>query len=310
MSSSSQPQHVDAVRRFTRFYTKTLGVLHEGLLGSPFSLAESRVLYEIAHGEPTTAGALARELNLDQGYLSRILKGFDGRGLIARTPCETDGRQSVISLTEEGRGAFAAVNERSAKEVAAMLEPLPENDRTRLVEAMGVIETLLGERGDARQAPYILRPHEPGDIGWVVSRHGSLYAREYGWDDSFEAMVAEIAGGFLKTFDPAWERCWIAEKDGENVGCVFVVRQSEEVAKLRMLLVDPKARGLGIGRRLVEECIRFARARGYRRMTLWTNDILSAARELYRQAGFRLVETEPHRSFGHDLVGEYWALDL
>lgn len=309
MSASDTIARIEAVRRFTRFYTRRMGVLHEGLLGSPFSLTEGRVIYEIAHHETTTASELAAELSLDAGYLSRILKSFETRGVIERRPSEADGRQTVISLTPSGEEAFAKVNAQSRHEVGAMLDTLACDDRARLVDAMAVIEELLGD-APPRRAPYILRPHQPGDIGWVIHRHGLVYAREYGWDETFEALVAEIAAGFIRNFDPERERCWIAEKDGENVGCVFVMRESDEVAKLRLLLVDARARGLGIGHRLVEECIRFARLKGYRRITLWTNDVLAAARHIYEKAGFRLVTEEPHHSFGKDLVGQYWERDL
>lgn len=303
------PQRVEAVRRFSRFYTRKIGLLHEGLLGSPFSLAEGRVLYELAHHETATAAELAAELALDPGYLSRILKGFERRGLIRRRRADTDARRRVLSLTAAGEEAFSLINVRSRNEVTAMLERLGVEDRQRLTDAMQAIEDLLGDN-PPRRVPYILRPPQPGDIGWVIHRHGVLYAQEYGWDESFEALVAEIAAGFLQRFDPSRERCWIAERDSENVGCVFLVRESDAVAKLRLLLVDPKARGLGIGRRLVAECIDFARLKGYRKLVLWTNDVLHAARRIYEQAGFRLVHEEPHRSFGRDLVGQTWELSL
>lgn len=302
-------QRVDDVRRFTRFYTRKMGVLQEGLLGSPYSLAEGRVLYEVAHHETTTATELGKELGLDAGYLSRILKGLNKRRLVRRTRSEHDGRQSVVSLTDDGQEAFAGINARSQAEVSRLLEQLSPPEQRRLTEAMGTVAELLGDEPQ-RRAPFILRPHQPGDIGWVIYRHGVLYAQEYGWDESFEALVAEIASRFVREFDSRNERCWIAEKDGENVGCVFLVRHSEDVAKLRLLLVEPSARGLGIGRRLVEECIRFARRRGYKRLELWTNDVLAAARHIYESAGFQLLDEEPHHSFGHDLVGQNWGLAL
>lgn len=301
--------HVEAVRRFTRFYTRRIGVLRERLLDGPFSLTEARVVYELAHHETTTAAEIAKELGLDASYLSRILKSLEQRGVVDRRPSKTDGRENVLSLTEHGQDGFALINARSRSQVAAILDELPAGERQRLVDAMAEIETILGDEAP-RRAPYILRPHQPGDIGWVIHRHGVLYAQEYGWDETFEALVAEIAGSFLRTFDARCERCWIAEKDGENVGCVFVVRESDQVARLRLLLVEPKARGLGIGSRLVAECIRFAKLKGYRKLTLWTNDVLVAARRLYEEAGFRLVEEEPHHSFGHDLVGQNWDLEL
>jgi DNA-binding MarR family transcriptional regulator/N-acetylglutamate synthase-like GNAT family acetyltransferase len=303
------PARIAAVRRFNRFYTRRIGVLQEGLLRSPFSLTEARVLYELAHREDATASALVRDLGLDAGYLSRLLKGFEERGLIRRAASPLDARQSLLSLTTLGRAAFAPLDHRSQDEIGAMLRALPAPAQNRLVEDMAEIETLLGER-PAPAVPYILRPHRPGDLGWIVHRHGALYAGEYGWDDSFEALVAEIAAKFLREFDARRERCWIAEREGEILGSVLVVRQSEELAKLRLLLVEPKARGLGIGRRLVEECLSFARHAGYRRMTLWTNDVLHAARHIYEQAGFQLIAREPHHAFGKDLVSETWERDL
>ncbi len=300
---------VEAVRRFSRFYTRRIGVLNEGLVGSEFSLAEARVLYELAHREQALAKDLARWLDLDPGYLSRILKSFEARDLIQRIPSTTDGRQQLLSLTETGQRRFGTLNARSRDDMALMLNDLTPRQQQRLVAAMSEIETLLSAERETR-VPYILRPHQPGDIGWVVQQHGRLYAQEYGWDDTFEAMVAEIAAKFIKEFDPKRERAWIAEKDGENVGCAFLVKQSDAVAKLRMLLVDPKARGLGIGKRLVAECINFARLKGYGKITLWTNDILTAARKIYIDAGFTKVGEERHHSFGHHLVGETWELDL
>jgi DNA-binding MarR family transcriptional regulator/GNAT superfamily N-acetyltransferase len=302
-------QRVATVRRFNRFYNRQIGVLHEGLLGSPFSLTEGRVLYELAHRDSPTATQLARDLDLDPGYLSRILRDFEQRGLLARTPSEVDGRQSLLSLTPRGREAFAPLNVRSREEIGTMLGPLSSTDQARLIEAMQTIETLLGTRPKPL-APYILRPPRPGDMGWVVHRHGLLYAQEYGWDETFEALVAGIVAGFVRDHDPKRERCWIAERDGQNVGSVFLVKQSESVAQLRLLIVEPGARGHGIGGRLTSECVRFARSLGYRKITLWTNNVLVAARRIYEQAGFRLVREEPHRSFGHDLIGETWELDL
>lgn len=300
---------IAAVRRFNRFYTRKIGVLQEGLLKSPFSLTEARILYELAHRQGTTASALARDLDLDPGYLSRILKRFEERGLIARGASSLDARQAMIRLTASGQTAFAPLDRHSREEVGAMLDGLPEPAQKHLVTSMAEIERLLGApRGSA--APYVLRPHRPGDLGWIVHRHGALYAAEYGWDESFEALVAEIAAKFLRDLDPRSERCWIAEREGEILGSVLVVRQSETVAKLRLLLVEPRARGLGIGQRLVAECLTFARLAGYRRMTLWTNDVLLAARRLYEQAGFRLVAREPHRAFGKDLVSETWEREL
>jgi DNA-binding MarR family transcriptional regulator/GNAT superfamily N-acetyltransferase len=302
-------QRVAAVRRFNRLYTKQIGLLHEHLLRSPFSLTEARVIYELAHRAATTATELNSELGLDAGYLSRILHRFRQRGLVARKPSQTDGRQSLLSLTARGRQAFAQLNRTSHEDIGALLIQLAELEQRRLVAAMHTIEGLLG--GDpAPGGPCRLRPHRPGDMGWVVQRHGALYAQEYGWDEEFEALVADIVAKFICQYDPKRERCWIAERDGENVGSVFCVKESDTVAKLRLLLVEPGARGQGIGGRLVKECVRFAGKAGYRKMTLWTNDVLHAARHLYEQAGFRLVREESHHSFGQDLVGQTWDLEL
>jgi DNA-binding MarR family transcriptional regulator/GNAT superfamily N-acetyltransferase len=308
LASPELETRTEAVRRFTRFYTRRLGVLREGLLDSSFGLTEARLLYEIAHGDGVTASGLATTLELDPGYVSRILRRFREQGLVRRRPCPRDRRAQRLTLTEAGRLAFAPLDQRSREMVFRLIAPLSEASRQRLVEAMRTIEGLLEAGGPENGVS--LRPHRPGDMGWIVHRHGALYAQEYGWDESFEALVAEIAASFIKDFDPKRERCWIAEKDGAIVGSVLLVRQSDEEAKLRLLYVEPQARGLGVGRRFVEEAIRFAKAAGYRRLTLWTNDVLAAARHLYAAAGFTLVRREPHRSFGQDLVGEYWELDL
>lgn len=309
MAIDELQQRADTMRRFNRFYTKKIGVLRQGLLGSPFSLTEARVIYELAHCDQTTATALGRELDLDAGYLSRILRNFLKQGLIRKQPSQTDGRQSLLELTAQGQAAFASLNNRSQVEVTEMLNGLSPSAQDRLVKAMETIEGLLDDRPEP-PIPYLLRPHQPGDMGWVVFSHGRLYAEEYGWDEQFEALVASIVAKFLQNYDPKWERCWIAERDGENVGSVFLVKESETVAKLRLLIVEPGARGLGLGSRLVDECIRFARRAGYRKMTLWTNNVLLAARHIYERAGFQLVHEEPHHSFGHDLVGETWELEL
>jgi DNA-binding MarR family transcriptional regulator/GNAT superfamily N-acetyltransferase len=309
MTVGDVQRRVDAVRGFNRFYTKQIGVLHEGLLGSPYSLTEVRVLYELAHRERPTAAELGKELGLDSGYLSRLLRGFERQGLVTKARSKSDGRQSLLSLTAQGRKAFAPLNARSHDEVAAMLERLPPVEQERLIRAMRSIETSLGARPEPR-VPYLLRPHQPGDMGWIIHRHGVLYAQEYGWDETFEALVAEIAAKFIRDFDPKRERCWIAERDGEIVGSVFLVRKSQTVGKLRLMYVEPAARGLGIGSRLVEECVRFARQVGYRKMVLWTNSVLLAARHIYQKADFRLVHEERHHSFGHDLIGETWELKL
>jgi DNA-binding MarR family transcriptional regulator/N-acetylglutamate synthase-like GNAT family acetyltransferase len=302
-------QRIETVRRFNRFYTKKIGVLHEGLLRSPFSLTEARVIYELAHHEKTTATELCNELGLDAGYLSRILRGFKKRNLIKKQFSQTDGRQNLLSLTKRGKEAFAMLNTRSRNEVGAMLNDLPKENQHRLVKAMHIIEGLLGARAE-HKVPYLLRPHQVGDMGWVVHRHGLLYEEEYGWDEQFEALVASIAAKFIQHYNPKKERCWIAEIEGEIVGSVFLIKQSKRIAKLRLLLVEPKVRGLGIGTRLVNECVRFARQVGYRKIVLWTNSVLHAARHIYEKTGFRLVRQESHHSFGHDLVGQTWELEL
>ena len=300
---------IEQVRRFNRFYTRQIGLLSEGLLESEFSLTEARVLYELAHRGPVIAADLGRDLGLDAGYLSRLLKRFSTRGLIERTALEGDRRQALLSLTDEGRAAFAPLNQASAAQVASMLSDLSIGERRKLMRAMHVVQNLIGDAPEPA-IPYSLRSHQIGDIGWIARRQGMLYAEEYGWDETFEALVAEIAAAFVKNFDPQWERCWIAEREGEVVGSVFLVHHSDEVAKLRLLYVEPSARGLGIGGRLADECIAFARAKGYRTLTLWTNDVLVAARKIYQAAGFRLVKEEAHRSFGKDLIGQTWDLDL
>jgi DNA-binding MarR family transcriptional regulator/GNAT superfamily N-acetyltransferase len=302
--------NIDAIRAFNRFYTRQIGVLSEGLLQSPFSLTEARVLYEIANRDKPTATALRQELKLDPGYLSRILSKLEKRGLVRRSASRSDGRQNLLGLTAKGRKTFSTLDVRQRKEVAAMLRQLQPAAQTRLVQAMHSIETLLEPRSDAK-SPYLLRSHQPGDMGWVVHRHGLLYAQEYGYDEQFEALVAEIAAQFIQNFDPRHEHCWIAERDGEIVGSVFVVKKSKTVAKLRLLLVEPSARGLGIGKRLVDECLRFARLAGYKKMVLWTQSELPAARHIYEQAGFKLTEEKPHQSWGRDnLISQTWELKL
>jgi DNA-binding MarR family transcriptional regulator/GNAT superfamily N-acetyltransferase len=301
---------VASVRRFSRFYTRKIGVLHEGLLGSPLSLTEGRVIWELAQRERATASELAAELGLDTGYLSRILGGFEKRGLIERRPSERDGRQIIIALAEAGRALYATIDTRSREAVAALLAELDGAGQAQLVDALETAEQLLGQRRKSTGPSYILRPHQSGDMGWVIHRHAILYAEEYGLDQTFEALVARIAAGFIENFDAARERCWIAERDGAIVGSVLLVKESDEVGKLRLLYVEPAARGLGIGSRLVGECIRFARQVRYRKITLWTNDVLVSARRIYQAAGFHLVSEEPHRSFGRDLVGQFWELVL
>ncbi|WP_018607645.1 bifunctional helix-turn-helix transcriptional regulator/GNAT family N-acetyltransferase [Uliginosibacterium gangwonense] len=302
-------QAIEDMRHFNRFYTRQLGLLDEGLLDSVFSLTEARVLFELEHAEDLTATAIGRELGLDAGYLSRLLKRFESQGLLTREVSGQDSRQAVLRLTPAGYAAYAPLNQASQAQIAALLSELVVTQREKLLEAMRTIQNLLGEPKSS-SVPYILRPHQVGDMGWIVHRQGLLYAQEYGWDETYEALVAEIVAGFVKNFDPKWERCWIAEREGRIAGSVFVLRETPTQAKLRLLYVEPEARGLGIGQRLVEECIRFARQKGYRRLVLWTNDILLSARKIYQVAGFRLLDEEAHHSFGKDLVGQHWGLDL
>ena len=301
---------VSAFRRFSRVYTRLIGLLDEGYLASGFSLTEVRVLYELAHRTGLTATALGADLRLDLGYLSRILKSFEVRGLLAREPSTKDARVVRLALTAAGRDAFAPLDRASREQVGALLGRLPAAGRAALVAALAQAEALLGQGEASAAEPFTLRPLAIGDIGWIAHRQGLLYSREYGWDGTFEALVAEIGAAFVRGFDSARERAWIAEHDGGIVGSVFLVRQSDEVAKLRLLYVEPQARGLGIGRRLTAECIGFARAEGYRTLTLWTNDILVSARRIYEAVGFRLVAEERHHSFGKDLVGQNWDLAL
>jgi DNA-binding MarR family transcriptional regulator/GNAT superfamily N-acetyltransferase len=296
------------VRRFNRFYTQRIGVLQEHWR-SPFSLTEARVLHELTQRGEATASEVAAALGLDAGYLSRIVRGFRTRGLIATQKSKRDARQVLLTLTERGRKAFAPLNAYSNREVARMIGALAPGDQSRLVTAMHTIEQLLSD-ASAPSVPYLLRTHHAGDMGWIVSRHGALYAHEYGWDQRLEALCAEIVASFIRNFDAERERCWIAERQGENVGTVMLVKDSARVARLRLLLVEPTARGLGIGGRLVEECIRFARQAGYRKMTLWTHSVLTAARHIYQQAGFTLVATDTHEEFGKKLTGETWDLTL
>ena len=302
-------QEIAAVRAFNRFYTRKLEVLDQHLLKTPFSLSEARVMYEFAHRGDLSAKEIGLELGLDPGYLSRIVQKFDEDKLITRKPLATDRRQFQLSLTAKGRAAFAKLERTSQDHVGMMLGGLSGEDRKRLVGAMGVVKHLLGEPGTALP-PAILRDPRPGDMGYVVQSHGAIYASEYGWDATFEALVAEITAKFITSFDASRERCWIADIDGRPVGSVFLVRHDDEVAKLRLLLVEPSARGQGLGQRLVAECVSFARACGYRRITLWTQSILVAARRIYSDAGFTLMRSEPHRSFGQNLVGETWEQEL
>jgi len=301
-------EQIAAVRRFNRFYTRQIGVLRRNYLDSPYSLGEMRVLYEIAHGA-TTARDIGRALDLDAGYLSRTLRNFEKRGFLSRKTSKTDARASELALTARGHKAFAPFEDRSQQQVADMLAALTPDERARLVNAMGEIESLLDKAGPAPKT-YTLRSPTFGDFGWIVSRHAELYAQEYGWSEPFEGLCAGIVADFANKNDPNRERCWIAEMNGENVSCVMLVKDNDEVARVRLLLVDPKARGLGLGARLVEECVNFAREAGYKRVTLWTHSVLTAARHIYEQAGFTLTSSEKRHTWGKDVVAEYWDLDL
>ena len=299
---------IDAVRGFNRFYTRRIGVLDEGLLDSPYSLAEVRVLYELAHREGLTARQLIDELDLDAGYLSRVLGSFERNGLLTRTPSASDARRRELRLTAAGRRAFAPLNRRAHDEMVAMLRPLPVAAQSRLLSSMREVETLLSPQ--PKPGPVVIRAPRPGDMGWVVAAHGALYAAEFGYDVTFEALVARIVADFVERFDARRDGCWIAESHGVPVGSIFLVRKSKLVAKLRLFLVDPAIRGGGVGSKLIDECVRFAREAGYRTITLWTQSELVAARRLYERAGFKRIAAERHHSFGHDLVGENWELRL
>ncbi len=301
---------IATVRRFNRFYTRQIGLLQRGYLDSPFSLSEVRVLYEIAHRDHPAAATIAQDLGLDTGYLSRMLAGLEKRGLLLRQPECADGRRSRLSLTRRGRTAFTPLERSADRDVDAMLAKLAPLQRRSLLDSMTTIEKILAPSGAAAEPSYLIRPHQPGDMGWVIHRHGVLYAQEYGWDERFEAEVAEIAAHFIQHFEPKRERCWIAEKDGAIAGSIFLVRKTASIAKLRLFLVEPSARGLGIGNRLVTECLRFARQAGYRKITLWTQSILYAARHIYAQHGFRRIHQKRHHSFGSALVAETWELKL
>lgn len=301
---------VKAMRQFNRFYTRRIGAL-DPYLGSPMSLTDVRVLYELAHRETAVAGEIARDLGLDAGYMSRILRRFETEGWLTRAPDARDARQSVLRLTEPGHAAFAPLQQKSRDEAAALLAPLAPAQREQLVQAMGTVQALLSpQAAPARPQAAVLRDLAPGDMGWVVQQHGEIYAREYGWNSEFEALVAGIASEFLLKFQPGWERGWIAELNGERVGAIFVVRKSPSVAQLRMLILAPGARGLGLGGKLVDECIAFARLKGYKKMVLWTNSCLLAARGIYAKRGFKLTQSEPHKGYGAELVGETWELKL
>jgi DNA-binding MarR family transcriptional regulator/GNAT superfamily N-acetyltransferase len=298
---------IDAIRRFNRFYTRRIGALQQGYMGSPFPLPQARVLYELGQRGECTASELGADLDLDLGYLSRLLQGLRRQGLVQGEAAREDARRVRLSLTARGRKFYQQLDTRSRELVAGMLGKLAAPEQARLVGALKAVESVLEKK---EESPITLRAHRPGDMGWVVQAHGRLYFEERGWGERFEALVAEIAAAFLNNFDPSRERCWIAEMDGEPVGCVFAVKESKAVAKLRLLLVDPRARGRGLGRRLVEECIAFARAKGYRKLVLWTQSNLAAARAIYGKTGFAKMKEEKHASFGVKLTGEYWELKL
>lgn len=302
---------VKAVRQFNRFYTRRIGAL-DPYLGSDMSLTDVRVLYELAHREQAVASEIAKDLGLDGGYLSRILRRFEGAGWLVRETHPRDARQSLLRLTEAGHAAFAPLQQKSRDEASALLAPLSASQQRRLIDAMHTVQALIEPEAyaPARPGTAVLRDPQPGDIGWVVQQHGEIYAREYGWNSEFEALVAEIAGEFLRKFQPEWEHCWMAELNGERVGAVFLVRKSPTVAQLRLLILAPQARGLGLGARLTDECIAFARRKGYKKMMLWTNSCLLAARGIYAARGFELVKSEPYEGFGQQLVGETWELKL
>jgi DNA-binding MarR family transcriptional regulator/GNAT superfamily N-acetyltransferase len=309
MPELSFEDRIAAVRRFNRFYTQRIGVLQDGWAESPFSLTEARVLYEIWQRDGATASDIARDLGLDAGYLSRMLRRFHKRGLIGKQTSAADARQSFLSLTERGRKAFAPIEARTKRQVGGMLRRLTASQQTDLVSALRTSETLLSER--AKTAPdVILRQPKPGDFGWIVMRHAVLYRHEYGWIEPFEGVCAQIVADFVNKFDERRERCWIAEIDGQNVGSIFLAKETDEVARLRLLLVEPSARGHGIGKRLTDKCIHFARQCGYRRITLWTHSVLLPARHIYQQAGFRLTSSEPRQSWGQDVVSEHWDMTL
>lgn len=309
MAENKLNESVAAFRRFNRFYTKQIGLLTQGLLKTRFPLTQARILYELAQYEQSTANSIVRELNIDPGYLSRILSTFEKDGLVRKIRSKSDSRQRILKLTAQGKKSFSVLDKRSTKEAETLLLGLSGEDRRRLLHAMQTIENILGNEPKPL-APYLLRPHEPGDIGWIIHRHGYLYSEEYGFDETFEALVAEILAQFIGKHDPKRERIWITEQDGERVGSVMIVDAGDHVAQLRLLLVEPKARGKGIGKRLINECINFSRRNRYQKIRLWTQSNLLEARHLYAKEGFQLVEQKPHTSFGHDLIAEFWELSL
>jgi DNA-binding MarR family transcriptional regulator/GNAT superfamily N-acetyltransferase len=320
----NRDQRIAAARRFNRFYTRQIGVLRKNFLDSPYSLGEARVIYEIAKDTSPTASEIGRALDLDAGYLSRVLRNFEKRGLLERKVSKTDARQSHLALSPRGRKAFALLDDLSQRDIGTMLDRLSSADQSRLIAAMDTIETLLeaesepqakvtqAKAPDAKPAQRRtkLRDPLPGDFGWIVKRHAELYQQEYKWQAPFEGVCAQIVADYVNNFDAKRERCWIAEMDGENVGCIFVAKDSDEAARIRLLLVDPKARGLGLGARLTEEAVRFARDAGYKKMTLWTHSVLKAARHIYQKAGFKLMRSEKHKSWGQPVVSEYWDLEF
>jgi DNA-binding MarR family transcriptional regulator/GNAT superfamily N-acetyltransferase len=312
ISADNADARIDAVRRFNRYYTRQIGVLRKRFLDSPYSLSEARILHEIATKNAPTASDIAKSLDLDAGYLSRVLRNFEKRGLIRRRTSAEDGRQSHLTLTPRGKKSYRPLDARSQRDTAAMLTKLKAGDQTRLIAAMAAIETLLEgqNQAPAPQGQYILRPPRPGDFGWIVRRNAELYAQDYGWREPFEGVCAQIVADFVNKYDASRERAWIAELDDENVGAVMLANDGGGVARFRLLFVEPKARGLGIGARLVDEAIRFARAAGYRKITLWTHSALTGARHIYQKAGFKLMRSEEHQSWGQPVVSEHWDLEL
>jgi DNA-binding MarR family transcriptional regulator/GNAT superfamily N-acetyltransferase len=315
MAGLDRNQRIAAARRFNRFYTRQIGVLRKNFLDSPYSLGEARVIYEIASDRAPTASEIGRALDLDAGYLSRVLRNFERRGLVERKVSPKDARQSHLALSARGRKAFKLLDDLSQRDIGTMLDGLAPSDQSRLIAAMHTIETLLepqpaAKPANAKEARYKLRDPVPGDFGWIVKRHAELYAQEYKWLAPFEGVCAQIVADYVNNHDVERERCWIAEMDGDNVGCIFVAKDSDEVARIRLLLVDPKARGLGLGARLTEEAVRFAREAGYKKMTLWTHSVLKAARHIYQKLGFKLMRSEKHKSWGQPVVSEYWDLEF
>ena len=302
-------ERIEAVRRFNRFYTRQIGLLQEQLLQSQFTLSQARVIYELGQYDQITATEIGQTLGMDAGYLSRIVRDLSQRGIVSKERSQTDGRQRLLTLSKTGQEAYKELSQRSQLDVGAMLDSLPEEGQRRLIDAMNEIERIVVKPA-TNSPPYLLRPHQPGDIGWLIGQHGSYYSTTYGWDETFEGLAAEIAGTFLQNFDPKRERCWVAERDGKRVGAVILLKKTEDTAQLRMLIVKPEARGFGIGKRLVQECTRFARQAGYNKIMLWTDKGLDAARAIYEKEGYQLIKEEPHTSFGHDLIGQIWELEL